>query len=177
VSPDAVERAKKMLEDGKPRLILTTMDNAQLEIERQQRETAKRLAAAEEKRKEQLLAKSDYSLREVSMESRHVMPMARPVSRDGRMFSDRQAKVLREGGIDPRSIKWRNGLGIIAKLVMKPSAGQSRLLIKHGYNPNGMSRKAAHAIIDALAANGWRRPSEPVEAGQSARLEVAGKDV
>lgn len=171
VSEEAAEAAKKKaLDDGTPKRILVTMENAQLELERQKREAIERLKKAEEARRAHLLAKVDYSVRSVDPFGAHTL-ISSPISRDGRRFSERQFKILREGGIDPRTIGYRQGQAIIGKLVQKPSPGQIKVLQKHGYEVNGLSRREASDKIDALAKNGWRRP----DAGQDARLAVIGK--
>lgn len=174
VSDAAVEQTRKLLGDGKPRKILVTMSNAQLELERAQREAVLRRQAMEEARRKNVLAKADYSLRDVNPFSRQIVPVqVQPVSRDGRMFSEKQAKVLAEGGLDPRSISYQQGRAIIGKLMLKPSLGQRKILEKRGFSCEGLTRKEASAKIDAIAsAEGWNK-NDP---GQDARLAVAGKE-
>lgn len=173
VSEAAVERTRKLLEDGKPRKILVTMSNSQLELEKMQREAATRQKELEEARRRGILAKADYSLKEVDPFSRKILAIGKPISRDGRMFSNWQAKELRNAGVDPRSIKYRNGLGIINNNRDKPTPGQRKILEPRGFSCDGLTRKECSAKIDAISEmEGWRKK----DAAQQARLAVAGKE-
>lgn len=167
----AAERARQKMDDGKPRRVLVTISNAQLELEKEAREAQKRAEEAAMARRKHLMAKVDYSVQNIALDSRHVTRI-KPISRDGRQFSPRQAKVLIEGGIDPRTIGYRQGQAIIGKLVQKPSPGQVRLLDKLGLTATGLSRKEASAKISAALNN--KEQYKP-DAGQEARLAAIGK--
>src|SRR4029077_6449503 len=94
VSEEAAERAGAKMDDGKPRKILVTMNNAQLELEKEKREAQRRAEQAAEQKRKHLLARVDYSLQNVAIYSRNMSRRVEPVSRDGRRFSDKQSAIL-----------------------------------------------------------------------------------
>jgi superfamily II DNA or RNA helicase len=120
VSTEAVDRAKEIaMKSGTTKMITVTMSNAQIEVDRKKREEAERRRKSEEARKAGLLAKSNYSMREVSpFDHNHErVPLHSRCSKDGRFFSEKQMKILREVGVNPANIKYRQGQAIIGKKI------------------------------------------------------------
>jgi len=93
------------------------MNNAEAELERKKQEAAELARKRADARKAHLLARADYDIREVdAFGQTERIPMGR-MSRDGRQFSEKQAAVLRRGGIDPNKFGYRQGQAIIGKLI------------------------------------------------------------
>jgi superfamily II DNA or RNA helicase len=160
ISDEAREASKaKAIRDGKPVRIMVTMDNAEQELERKKQEAAEKARQERESRKRHLMARVEFGLQDVDpfgdSDSRVTH---RTMSRDGKTFSEKQTGILRGGGVNPSNVGYRQGQAIIAKLLSKPSPKMDRVLRNKGYDPTGWDRKKAKAVIDALAANGWRRP-------------------
>jgi superfamily II DNA or RNA helicase len=164
VSDEAAERAKKVaLEGGKPVRIQVTMTNAQADIEREKREAADRARAAAEARKAALLAKVDYSAQNVdAFNAGHSFNSNSTHTKDGQPLSEKVAAILRRIGIDPARITKSQSRGILAKYFSKASDGQTKCLRRAGYTQSeiaAMDSKTASKTIDAVKANGWKRPS------------------
>lgn len=161
VSEEAIEVAKeKALKDGKPVKILVTLTNAQIELERKRQEAIEKARREKEARKAHLLAKVDHSIEDVNpFGNAQKIPVTARISRDGREFSEPQARVLRKAGYDPSKLAYGQGKAMIGKFLSVPTEPMIRVLTKHGYNTTGWDRKKAKATLDALAANHWRRPA------------------
>lgn len=177
---EAIALAKRnILKDGKPKRILLTMKNADLELEQKRLEAAERQRQLEEARKQHLLPRVKFQMQEVNPFGGPIVPLSNSgglSSRDGRMFSPKQAAVLRRNGYDPNKLSYGAGKAIIGKLMSGPcSPKQASWLEKRGY-PTSMSREAAGAIIRSWEKNDWKRPENTVDAGQAARLAAAGKE-
>lgn len=127
VTNEAAELAKQLsLESDKPKRIMATMTNAEFELEKRKREEAERRRKSEEARKKGFLFRSDYSMREVgTFDHNHErVPMHSRCSKDGRFFSEKQMKILREVGVNPENIKYRQGQAIIGKQIEKWKAAK-----------------------------------------------------
>jgi superfamily II DNA or RNA helicase len=166
MSPSAIERAiANCLKDGKPKSVLKAIDNAK---EALKVEAAARARRAEEGRKAGLVAKSNFSWHDVDPFGGQTERLPMPArSKDGRMFSGSQMKRLREAGVSPHNIGYRQGQAIIGKLLSRASKGQAEVLDRAGYSRaeiKAFDRKSASAEIDKLEANGWRRTSIPEKA-------------
>lgn len=160
MDPPAVARAiADCIKDGKPKSVLKAIDKAKEDLERERAEAARR---AEEARKALVVAKSNFGWSEVNPFQGHTSKLPMPArSRDGRLFSAPQMKILREVGVDPMKITYTQGQAIIGKTLARPSEGQKKLLLRAGYRPDEltMSRKEASMLIDRVVKNGYRRVS------------------
>lgn len=164
ISEEAVEAAKaKAIKDGKPVKIMVTMSNAEEELARQKRELAEKARQRAEARKAHLLAKSDYHAKDVSPFNTGDSFNGgwSRMSKDGRSFSEKQCHVLRKCGVNPASVGYRQGQAIIGKYYEHPTQPQTKILVKHGYDPKKYTMKEASVLIDSIAANGWKRPEPP----------------
>jgi superfamily II DNA or RNA helicase len=86
----------------------------------------------------------------------------------GRVLSPKMAALLEKQGVSTHGLTFAEGRRLCAEICKrfdekKCSFKQARLLARHGYDP-GVSFVEARRLIDGLAANGWRRPDEPVAA-------------
>lgn len=122
VSEEAAKLAKeKAIQEGRPVRIMVTMTNAQIELEKKKREAAERLRLASAAKKAHLVARSDYTLKEVNpfgpRDER--IPLRYGMSRDGRQYSEKQLRILRECGCDPNRYPYKQGQAIIASRIAK----------------------------------------------------------
>lgn len=82
--------------------------------------------------------------------------------------SEKQVQVLTNFGFDVTRVKSRgHASALIDRVFARRKAGlcspkQAKLLARFGYQSNDMTAATAKQLIDVLAANGWRRPSERV---------------
>jgi len=167
MAPQSVARAiANCIKDGKPKSVLKAIDKAKEDLDRERAEQSR---MAEEARKAGLVAKADFGWKNVDPFNGHTskLPMPAP-SKDGRMFSAPQMKILREGGIDPLKITFIQGQAIIGKILSRPSGPQKKLLLRAGYREDElkMTRKEAHALIDKVVANNYKRLPEEITAEQ-----------
>jgi len=85
----------------------------------------------------------------------------------GRQPSEKMVALLERQGIDPRGLSFTEAKQLVGEVVSRfekktCTYKQARVLARFGY-PTDTTFKEASRIIDALAANGWKRP-EPAEA-------------
>jgi len=154
---EVIERANEMAQaDDKPRRMLVTLNNAQLELERKQREEAEKKRRDEEAKRAALMAKVNYHVEEVNPFGERTVLTGPASSRDGHYFSEKQAAILRKNGYDPTTLRYGAGKAIIGKIMQTVSPGQRKVLIRFGFDPSKMDRKTASKTIDVLARNNWR---------------------
>lgn len=169
VSEEAIEKAKIRAEkEGKAVLMSALLDEEQeklrLEAERRRRE--------EEAKKARLVARSRYTTRIISPFDVLGLEPAKQRGWDGgRVLSEKQRNVLLNQGIDPDSMPYAQGKQLVGEICQRYSADrcsfkQARKLKEYGY-PIDVSRAEAHAILDKVAANGWRRPPGEVSTSQT----------
>lgn len=168
MSEQAVSRAiAKCVADGKPKSVLKAIDKAEDDLRREAAEKSRR---AEEARKAGLVAKVNFGWTEVDPFSGKTEKLPMPArSKDGKMFSGKQVKIIREAGCDPFTVHYAQGQAIIGKQLGKPTEPQLKLLIRAGYTEDELkiSRKEASAKIEEVKANGWRKPKpQPMTAEQ-----------
>jgi len=129
ITEEARKAAKeKALKEGKPVRIMVTMNNAEQELERKRIEEAERKRREAEARKNHLIAKSNFNLIDVDPfgSSSPKIPLAHRASRDGKLFSEKQIKVLRAAGCDPAKFSYKQGQAIIGKQIEKWKASRPR---------------------------------------------------
>jgi superfamily II DNA or RNA helicase len=151
----AVEKAKIK---GQPLNMAEAIEEEQRRIQEEKRQ-------AEAARRAHLVAKAQYSTREISPFDVFQLQPDRVKARDaGRVLSEKQLNLLRKQGIDPASISFAQAKQLIGELIRRfegnlCSYKQAKLLQKHSYDTKNMTRADATKLIDALAKNGWRRPA------------------
>lgn len=75
--------------------------------------------------------------------------------------SDAQKALLRKNGVPGVDrINMGEAKQLIDKVMGSPSEKQAKVLRRFGYDPAKYDRKGASQIIDAVVANGWKRPVE-----------------
>ena len=161
VSDEAVERAiLKAKKEGKRINMSAALDEAEEDIKREQEE--KRLS--DEARRSKLVAKARYNTQTVNPFDVLALTPTRERGWDtGKSLSEKQRGILLKQGIDPDRIPYSQGKQLLNEIFSRWGAHkctfkQAKLLQKHGY-PTDCSMEDAGKIIDALAANGWRKPA------------------
>lgn len=162
VSDEAIERAiKKAKATGKP----TRMSEAlaeQEELIKQERED-KRLQ--EEARRARLTAKAKYSVQSIDpFDVLEIQPVKDRGWDDGKSLKESWAEQLRKNGIVPEDRSYGQNMAILKTLWTRQRENkctfkQAKILKKYGYSGDA-SFDEARATIDAIVANGWKRPTE-----------------
>lgn len=141
-------------------------DGNMLEAIEQARKDREEARAA---RRAQLTAKAVYTTEDVDIWS----PMSWVPSRSVRGFSgnnppsERMRAALQKFGFTQSEVSemnFKQAKSMIGKCIDRANRGlasikQRRLLSKFGVNPDRMTFKEASSAIDAIAKNGWKRPS------------------
>lgn len=90
-----------------------------------------------------------------------ITPAREPGWFKGKVPTPKQAEVLQKNGINPDSVSFSEAGQLITEIFQRREKGlcsfkQAKLLAKYGY-PTDVGFTEAKAIIDRIAANGWRR--------------------
>ena len=116
----------------------------------------------EEKRRKSIRGTAKYSTAAVSIFDNHASPVERSpdIVRGG--SSDAQVALLVGLGVPyetaARYSKRQAGAVITSMKEKRCTTKQANVLAKHGYEPEHYNMDQASELIDAIAANGWRRP-------------------
>lgn len=160
VPEEAIELAgEKMMKDGTAKRVLITLNNAQIELEKRKREAAKKAQLEAEARKRSQLARTTYHVQNVDpfTHSKHPVPFTTCMAKNGKEFTEKQAKVLCELGYDPSKITSGYGKKILGTV---PRPKQLSVLRRAGYDTTGWDFQKCLKAIDALVKNGWKKPPE-----------------
>jgi superfamily II DNA or RNA helicase len=180
VSDEAQESAIiKARQSGKPvRMDTSLQEEQELAEEREQR----RLES--EARRARLTVKAKYKSQSVDpFDLLQLRPVKSRGWDKGKVFSEKQAAMLRRNGVDPNAVDYARGkqlLNAIGERIENHlcSIGQMKVLQKYGVDTN-VTFEHAHRIIDAIAANGWHKPAhlpEPLPT-QPAREKVESANI
>lgn len=130
------------------------------------REAALRAAAAG--MRQRILARAHYGTKVVdAFAAFDILPQREPGWHKGRKPTEKMLNVLRKAGIadeaELEQLSFVHAGQLIGKLAERREKGlctmkQAKLLSRFGYNPD-VSMTEASRIIDALAANNWKRPT------------------
>jgi superfamily II DNA or RNA helicase len=166
VSEAAAEEAKKVaMSKESPVKMMVTMSNAEIELERQRQAAMDKARKLEEARKSHLLAKTEFHITDVDPFShRHErIPIDKRHSKDGRIFSENQAKVLRLAGCDPSRFGYKQGQAIIAGYYKKHpgTPRQLEILRNFGFDPSDWSHQQVKSALEKLNQNNWRTAVTP----------------
>lgn len=154
VTEEAAEIANaKAIESGSPKLIMVSMTNAQLELDKKREEERKRLEAEKDAEKARIMAKSKYHVQDVDpFNSKDVMKISGSTwARDGKQFSPPQAAILTKLKVDMAKISYVQGQAIISDYKSKPTKGQIRKMISLGLSESdwkGLDLRDASQLID-----------------------------
>lgn len=168
-----VERAKKKAEKaGKAADIGEQLKLAEQEIHEERKRERERLQQVKAKAKYQTKSIDPFDVLDIEPWRERPMDNQDPAS-------NKQVEAIRKmtgGKVDARDMSRRRATQLMSELVERRRTGrctfgQAKLLSQYGYDASSMSFEAAGQIIDAIKANGWRRPSqaEPVGVGSGAQ--------
>jgi superfamily II DNA or RNA helicase len=158
---EVVERARKMAEDADGQAVdmAETLFDAEKEIAEQH----------ERERRAKIRIAARYKTQEIDpFDVLHIEPQRERGWDTGRQLSPKMIALLQRQGIDTGNLTFAQGRQLCAEICRRfdekrCTFKQARLLAKHGYGAD-VSFTDARRIIDALAANGWRRPAaEPID--------------
>ena len=166
VSDEAVERAiAKARKTGRPMKMSEELDE-QEEIIKAEREERR---LKEEAQRARLTAKAKYTTQIVDpFDVLDIQPVKERGWDSGKTLSEKCRKILQERiGIDPDSIPYAQGMQLVREQLRRwqenlCSFKMAKTLKKYGYDTN-VKFDEAKQIIDAIAANGWKRPTQQLK--------------
>ena len=138
-----------------------------LEEEEKRAEEARKRREAEEARRANIRVTAKYTRRHINpFDVLDIKPAKQRGWDDKKILTEKQKGFLRKFGFDPESLEYaraRQLIGIIMERIDKKrcSFAQIELLCKFGYSESGVkdwSSEQASKAIDAIKANGWKRP-------------------
>jgi len=153
----AARALKNIRERGGASDMAEQMKQAELELqeEKQREEAAKRA---------RLRARAKYQAREVNpFDVLDITPPSAHEARPGRQLSPKQADLIRKHiGIEPEERPYHEMKRLLDEQFRRwnenlCSFKQAKILSKYGY-PTDLGRDDASRVIDAIAANGWKKP-------------------
>jgi len=168
----AVMRARKA---GVPVNMSKALDAAEDEL-KQEREQARLAEAA---RRARLVATARFTTQSVDpFDVLHLAPVKPRGWDKGQQLSEKQRALLAKQGINADGISFSQGKQLIAEIFRRwdgklCSFKQAKILRKYGYSSE-VSFAEASATIDALAKNGWQKPSQTRSAECGTRNEGEG---
>jgi superfamily II DNA or RNA helicase len=161
VSDEAIDSVlREARKSGKP----MRMDKS-LEEEEKRLEEKKKREAEEFARKAKLTAKASYKTRSVNPFDILDVKPANPKGWDkGKVLSEKMMKMLKGAGVNPDGMDYSKAKQLCGLIIGRHASGlctvkQAGLLKKYGY-PTDLKFDQARKVIDAVAANGWRRPAQ-----------------
>lgn len=171
VSDTAIERAVALAKKlGTPVRMSQVLEDEEARIKREEEmakvREAKRL---DQLRKEGVKAKVMFNTRTVSpFDIMDITPVRARGWDNGKSLSEKQNALLLKQGINPSGMPYVQARQLIGELFNRWNKKQctykqAKVLLKYGYDGK-CSMKEATAIIDRIAANGWRRPDPVVAA-------------
>lgn len=160
-SDEAVElAAKKQQEAGTPTDVLAGLEEAEKELEQQ------RKARAEQEKRQRLRGRASYSTSTVDpFDVLDIQPARERGWDKGRKPTEKMVAMLDRNGVKGADqMSFAQAKQLITTLISRSQHDwctykQAKLLKRYGYEPKGMRFNEAKAAIDAIAANGWKRPS------------------
>lgn len=165
VSDEAVERSIRMAkEKGGPIRVSDALDQAEEDL----RKEAEERKLAEDLRRAKVIAKVKYSSQFINpFDVLQIVPQKVRGWDSGRQLSEKQLNLLLRQGINPDSLPYAQAKQIIGEIFNRwgkkqCTFKQAKILSRFGYETK-VSMQDATKIIDAIAANRWRKP-EPVAA-------------
>lgn len=164
-SDNIVERAKReIVRKGKDADVSEELKKA----EREQREEE---AKFEEAKRRTLKFGVKHTARDVNpFDVLDLVPEREPGWHRGRQPSEKMIEMLERHGIqNPERLSFVQAGQLCGEIIKRfkekrPTFRQARLLQRYGYETKDMLMDDAKRLIDAIKANGWRRPPEEVVA-------------
>jgi superfamily II DNA or RNA helicase len=160
MSDEVVERAlRKVAASTKPggADMAEALAQAELELHDERKK-------AEARERAKLQAKAKYQTKQVNpFDVLNIEPGRERGWEQGKQLTEKQANLLRGQGINPEDRSYHENKRLLDELFRRWDSNmcsfkQARILQKYGY-PTDCDRDTAKAVIDGLAANGWKRVS------------------
>lgn len=162
VSDEAIARAvKKAREEGKAVRMDELLDKSEEEI-RAEIEERRQL---EQARKARLVGKARYTTHAVNpFDVLQLQPVRERGWDAGKTLSEKQRSLLSKQGLDP-NMPYAEGKAVIQELFRRWNGKlctfrQAKILQKYGYDAKTVTMKEATMLIDQIAANNWRQPTD-----------------
>tara|TARA_R100001082_G_scaffold16852_1_gene8472 strand:+ start:11536 stop:13293 length:1758 start_codon:yes stop_codon:yes gene_type:complete len=156
-----VDRAKRIIADEGVADPEDALRMAEIrEEEEKQREEARQ---REILRKAKVKLKADYHAREVDPFARFDMTPVHP-SDPKEQPSEKQQAMLMNNGVDPTGLTRKQAGRLVGDIMMRRKLGRPSLkqeAILDRYNLTARSSFEAKALIDEIAAAGWKLPNAP----------------
>lgn len=179
VSDEAIESAIQFAQrNGKPIRMNAALDEEQEKIETEREK--RRLE--EEARKAKVTAKVAYTKQAIDpFDLLDVKPAMKIRKWDeGKLFTEKQAAFLRRSGINPDTISYTQGKQLMAAMGKRRddglcTIGQIKKLKQYNIDASKFTYEHAHKTLDAIAANGWRKPAE-LPSAEPAMATTEGSD-
>jgi len=172
VSDAAIDRANKVAQDrGVPVRVSDLLDKSEADIQREaeERRMAEERKRAEELRRRAVVAKVSYSAKFVNpFDVLEIIPVRQRGWDNNRMLSEKQRNLLLKQGINADEIPYAQARQLIGEIFHRwgkhqATFKQAKVLKKYGYETK-VSMTEATKIIDAIAANGWKKPNAVLQA-------------
>lgn len=168
VSDRAIERAvARATKEGRPVRMNEVLDEEQERLNEEEKVQRAHLASmAEKARKAKLVGKASYVTTSINpFDAFQLEPVKERGWDAGKNLSPKQRDILQKQGVDPDKIGYTQGKQLLVETFRRWSENlctvrQANLLLKHGYETKNMKMAEASKLIDALAKNGWKKPSE-----------------
>lgn len=158
VSDEAVQAVmRKAKANGKPVDMTDALDEEEKRIQE-----ARRLEAANRAR---IRIKASWNSKTVDpFDVLQIEPVKERGWDRGRKLSEKQRAILEKQGINPDSVPYAQAKQLLNEIFRRwdgslCSFKQAKLLARYGYDAN-VSMDQAKRIIDAIAANGWKKPEQ-----------------
>lgn len=167
---DEKARAVKNVKAGKGTDMALALDNARREIkaEKAKRLEEERKAEAERQRRKAIRAQAKYQSVDVDpFDIGNVQADRLHDKFAGREASDKQKAFLAKAGVpNTETMDFATAMRLTGEIMHRRQTGgctfkQAHILKKYGY-PTNVSFDKAKLTIDAIAANGWKRPRTPI---------------
>lgn len=175
-SDEAVERAiAKAKAKGKAVNMADAVEAEERILQEEIEERKKREAA----RKARIVAKAQFSTRHINPFDVFQLEPARSKGWDnGKSLTEKQMSLLRKHGMEPSEMSYAQGRQVLSEMFRRwggklCTIKQAKLLRKHGYETKDLPMAEASKLIDALAKNGWRRPTNEVPITHSQNQQEA----
>jgi superfamily II DNA or RNA helicase len=149
----AVEKAQK---DGESVRMDEALDAAEAEVVTEEK--------AEAARRARLKARASWEAQNIDpFDTFQIQPDRARGWDAGRKLTDKQLAFLAKQGIDASAMPYAQGRQLVTELFRRfdeklCTFKQAKLLRKHNL-PSNVTMDVARQLIDAVAANGWRRPA------------------
>jgi superfamily II DNA or RNA helicase len=176
------EAAAKAVENAKKSGQAVRMDAALTEEEQKLKDAIEASKKKAEHRKVRLVAKVQYSSKEINpFDVFDIQPVRVKGWDNGKVLSEKQAGFLTKNGINPDKLAYNQARQVIGEMFRRfdnklCTAKQAGLLKRYGYETKNMKMDDATKAITAIKENGWKRPTTTGETHDRPRNESVAQE-